>query len=69
MSRLDLVMPVASATTVASVVLTLRYASDAVLRLLAGITAIFARDEKRTRAERALDVLRFSGPNNQPPPD
>jgi hypothetical protein len=34
----------------------LRYGLDAVLRLIAGVIAITARDE-RPRAERALDVL------------
>lgn len=35
-----------------------RHILDAVLRLIAGITAIMARDE-RSRAVRALDVLRL----------
>jgi hypothetical protein len=35
----------------------LRYGPDAALRLVAGLTAILARD-KRSRAKRALDVLR-----------
>ena len=39
------------------VCLSLRYGSDGVLRLVAGLTAILARD-KRSRAKRALDVLR-----------
>jgi hypothetical protein len=36
----------------------LRYGSDGILRLVAGITAIAASDN-RSRAERALDVLRL----------
>ena len=44
----------------------LRYGSDAVLRLVAGFTAIIARD-KRPRAERALDVLRALRQDRQPP--
>jgi len=52
---------IGAATTVGVV---LRCGSDALLRLIAGITAITARD-KRTRAQRALDVLRR---NHQPPP-
>jgi hypothetical protein len=45
----------------------LRYGSDAVLRLVAGITAIIARD-KRSRADRALEVLdKLRRPPREPP--
>jgi hypothetical protein len=37
--------------------LAFRYASDAVLRLIAGLMAIYGRGE-RSRADRALEVLR-----------
>jgi hypothetical protein len=47
----------AVAGLIATIAVIFRYGSDAVLRLLAGITAILARD-KRSRARRALDVLR-----------
>jgi len=41
-----------------------RYGSDALLRLVAGLVAILARD-KRSRSARALDVLRvISGDRN-----
>jgi hypothetical protein len=66
MSLLELAVPVATATTLGVV---LRYGSDAVLRLVAGITAIAANDEKRTRAQRALDVLQALRRDGQPPPD
>ena len=46
----------------------LRYGSDALLRLAAGITAIVAKDGKRSRAERALDVLRALRRDDPPPP-
>lgn len=54
-----------------TIILGIRFASDAVLRLVAGITAIVARD-KRPRAERALEVLKTlrrdgrSGPGLSP---
>jgi hypothetical protein len=41
----------------AGAILAIRYGSDAVLRLVAGITAIAAHDEEQSRAQRALDVL------------
>jgi hypothetical protein len=63
MSVPELVVPVASAAALGVV---LRYGSDAVLRLVAGITAIAARDE-RTRAQRALEVLRTLRRDGQPP--
>jgi hypothetical protein len=65
MSLPELVVPAASVATIGVVV---RYGSDAVLRLVAGITAIVAKDEKRTRAQRALDVLRALGHDSLPPP-
>jgi hypothetical protein len=43
---------------IAVAVLAVRYGSDAVLRLVAGITAIVAHDEKQSRAQRALEVLK-----------
>jgi hypothetical protein len=43
---------------------TLRRSSDAVLRLVAGIVAILAHD-KRSRADRALDVLRITQKSRQ----
>jgi hypothetical protein len=46
----------------------LRYGSDALLRLVAGITAIVAKDGKRSRAERALDVLRALRRDDPMPP-
>jgi hypothetical protein len=45
----------------------LGYGPDAALRLVAGITAIAGRD-KRTRAQRALDVLRLLRRDAQAPP-
>lgn len=51
----DLIVPL---TFVVTARVALRYGSDALLRLVAGITAIAAGDTKRSRAERALDVLR-----------
>jgi hypothetical protein len=65
MSLPELAVPVASVATLG---VTLRYGSDAVLRLVAGITAIAAKDN-RTRAERALDVLRLLRRGSQPPPE
>lgn len=53
MSLPELVIPAASVATIG---VTLRYGSDAVVRLAAGITAITSKDQ--TRAERALKVLR-----------
>jgi hypothetical protein len=53
MSLPELVVPAASVATIG---VTLRYGSDAVIRLVAGITAIAAKD--KTRAEHALKVLR-----------
>lgn len=50
----------------ATIAVVLRYASEAVLRLAAGITAILARDS-RSRAERALDVLRVLRRDREPP--
>jgi hypothetical protein len=48
---------------IVAVVLGVRYGSDPLLRLIAGLVAIAARDN-RSRAERALAVLRtFSGKN------
>jgi hypothetical protein len=61
----ELVVPVASAATLGIV---LRYGSDAVLRLVAGITAIAAKDDRQTRAQRALEVLRALRGDSQPPP-
>ncbi len=46
----------------------LRYGPDAVLRLVAGFTAFVAKD-KRTRAQRALDVLRLLRRGDQSPPE
>jgi hypothetical protein len=50
----ELVIPVASVATLG---VALRYGSDAVLRLVAGMTAIAAKDDKQTRAQRALASL------------
>lgn len=62
MSLPELVAPAASAATIG---VTLRYGSDAVVRLAAGITAITSRDQ--ARAERALKVLRaLRGGSGQP---
>jgi hypothetical protein len=48
-----------TATGLAAVAaIAIRHACDALLRLAAGITAILTRD-KRSRADRALDVLRM----------
>ena len=64
MSLLQLAVPVASAATLGVV---LRYGSDAVVWLVAGVTAIVARDE-RTRAQRALAVLQLLRRDGPPPP-
>jgi len=57
MAGQDLVAPIITmASSATAVSVSCRYGSEAFLRLLAGITAIVARDE-RSRAERALDVL------------
>ena len=64
MSLPQAVAPVAS---VLGIGLTLRYGSDAVLRLVAGITAILAKD--KARAERALKVLRALRRGSDQPPD
>jgi hypothetical protein len=66
MSLPELVVPVASIATLGVV---LRYGSDAVLRLVAGITAIAAKDDKRTRAQRALQVLQALRRDSQSTPD
>jgi hypothetical protein len=65
MSLPELAVPVASAATLG---VALRYGSDAVLRLVAGITAIVAKDDKQTRAQRALEVLRALRRDGQAPP-
>lgn len=44
----------------------LRYGPDALLRLVAGVTAIVAKDD-RSRAQRALDVLKLLRRGEQPP--
>jgi hypothetical protein len=64
MSLPELVVPAASVATVGVI---LRYGSDAVLRLVAGITAIVAKDE-RPRAQRALEVLRLVRRDSHAPP-
>lgn len=46
----------AAAGLVVAVLAAVRYGSDSILRLVAGLTAIIARSD-RPRAERALDVL------------
>ncbi len=46
----------------------LRYGPDAVLRLVAGFTALVAKD-KRSRAQRALDVLRLLRRGDESPPE
>jgi hypothetical protein len=53
----------------ATAILAIRYGSDAVLRLVAGITAIVAHDEKRSRAQRALDVLKTICRRRGDPPE
>jgi len=50
----DVLVPIAS---IPGIGIVLRCGPDAVLRLVAGITAIAARDDKKSRAERAMDVL------------
>lgn len=66
MSLPELVVPAVSVA--ATIGVTLRYGSDAVVRLAAGITAITAKD--RDRAERALKVLRaLRGDRGQPDDD
>ncbi len=58
MALSDLAAPTLTVTGwVAGTAVVLRYGPEAVLRLIAGVAAIAARD-KRSRAERALDVLR-----------
>ena len=65
MSLPELVVPAASVATIG---VTLRYGSDAVLRLVAGLTAIVAKDDTQTRAQRALAVLQALRRDRQPPP-
>jgi hypothetical protein len=60
----DMVVPVAS---VASIGVILRYGPEALLRLAAGLVAIVTKD-KRSRADRALDVLRALRRDGRPPP-
>jgi hypothetical protein len=47
-----------------AVVWILSYASHAILRLIAGLTAIFTHDES-SRATRALEVLRVVSPGTK----
>jgi hypothetical protein len=54
---------------IAAIFLGLRYGSDAVLRLIAGIAAIACRDSESSRAKRALDVLRLLRRDRQSGPD
>ena len=62
MSVPELVIPAASVATIG---VTLRYGSDAVVRLAAGITALTSKDQ--TRADRALKVLRaLRGDHDEP---
>jgi hypothetical protein len=51
---------------VALVAVILRFGSDAVLRLVAGLAAVLIRDEKR--GQRCLDVLRVVRGRDLPPP-
>lgn len=60
------VAPAAGAVTVATVIL--KRGPDAVLRLVAGLTAIAAKDDNSSRAERALAVLRTLRKDDPPPP-
>jgi hypothetical protein len=62
----DAVIPAASAA--ATLCVTLRYGADVVLCLVAGFTAILGKDEK-SRASRALDVLRTIRRDDRPPAD
>lgn len=62
----ELAIPAASAATIR---VTLRYGPDAVLLLVAGITAIAAKDPKHTRADRALKVLRSLRSDHDQPDD
>lgn len=58
MAPSELALPALTVTgSLAGVAVLLRYGLDAVLRFIAGVIAISARD-KRPQAERALDVLR-----------
>lgn len=50
-----------------TITVSLRYGSDAVLRFVAGLVAIIARD-KRSRVERALDVLKALRRDRELPP-
>lgn len=44
----------------------IHYGSKAALRLIAGITAIAAKDDNKSRPQRALEVLREIRHDNQP---
>lgn len=67
MNLSELAAHTATVTAAAAVGAVLRYCSDGLLRFIAGITAILARDT-RPRSERALDVLRALGRGRQTPP-
>lgn len=54
--------------SVAGIGATIHYGSKAIVRVVAGIAAIAAKDPKRSRAERALAVLRELRGDSQPPP-
>ena len=64
MSLPELVVPVASVATFG---VALRYGSDAVVRMAAGLTAIITQD--KARADRALKVLRALRSNRDTPDD
>lgn len=58
MAPSELALPALTVTgSLGGIAVLLRYGLDAVLRFIAGVIAISARD-RRPRAERALDVLR-----------
>jgi hypothetical protein len=62
----ELVIYVAAGAGLAvAIALIIGHACDAMLRLVAGITAIIVRD-KRPRADRALDVLRLLRRDREP---
>jgi len=65
MSLPEPAVPVAPAATLG---VALRYGSDAMLRLVAGITAFVGKDDKQTRAQRVLEVLRALRRDGQPSP-
>lgn len=60
----ELVVPVASTATV---IIIIRCGADTFLSLVAGITAIVAKDTSKSRAARALAVLKALRGTEQPP--